>query len=179
MPRSEPLPDAKTTAKAIEVVAETPPREEEAAAELKAQTDARAYKLKAEKDANDASVATAVKLAAEILAAERRKSEFWMQLFVKVVLPIALAFIAYLQIKAQASISTQTARGERVEEKLDATHELVNSGSLLNLKSIASLAHWKADQTMLPADIRAAEEADKMVLEHMEKQKKSDATRKN
>lgn len=57
---------------------------------------------------------------------------------------------------------------------LHATHKLVNSGNLTQLKVIAVLTREKADKTLLPADIRAADEAEKAVAEHVEKQKRAD-----
>lgn len=76
------------------------------------------------------------------------------------------------EVKQTLDESTKST-GNQLEELVkttEATHELVNSGSLVTLKLLADVTRWKADQTGDPDHIKAAELAEKNVKEHEAKQ---------
>lgn len=63
-----------------------------------------------------------------------------------------------------------THRLNQIAEVGRITHELVNSGALIQLKLNSELSTWKANETKKPADIEAAKKAELMYLEHAKKQ---------
>ncbi len=57
----------------------------------------------------------------------------------------------------------------------DVTHGLVNSGYAKQLEMVAELSRWKATQTKDPVHVRAAEDAERALAEHLAKQNIVDA----
>ena len=101
---------------------------------------------------------------------------------------VMTSIIAFLQVRASVQVAkaavevenvrttledtTATSAAELAEVKQIATdtHTLVNSASLVNLRLYAVAARRIATLTNDPADITAAEAAEKQAKEHQEKQ---------
>lgn len=82
-------------------------------------------------------------------------------------------FIAKLNIKASEAAKevkevkvNLKASNEVVETKLDSIHTLVNSQLGVQLKLNANNSRWRADMSKKPEDIKAADEAEKLLKEH-------------
>jgi len=60
----------------------------------------------------------------------------------------------------------------------EANHVLLNSAHGAALDAVAVLARWKADKTQEPADMLAADHAEKMSRDHQGKQARVDAKEK-
>lgn len=158
-----------------------------------------------EKMKADAKIAAEVKLEADRTAAEVRQNEIdvakelrvteaantarndRLKWWKEIILPLATAVVAGAVVAIPSSIAAwrQTAAIQEIrvatvetKELGEETHKLVNSASLTQLKQNASLSRWKAEQTMKQADIEAAEEAERLVTEHLETQKRIDAGKK-
>lgn len=116
---------------------------------------------------------------AEILSAV--PEAVWTAMIVAVV----GAVVSYFQIQAAAEVekvritlkeTTEHTSAEiaEVKQTTNATHTLVNSASLVQLRLYAVAARRIATLTNDPADIEAAELAEKLAQEHQEKQDKVD-----
>ena len=103
-----------------------------------------------------------------------------------VVVPIALAYLAYLQLRAKAEVQevkhTLEESTSKTEKKLDSiektgeeSHVLVNSNMGASLETIALLSRKVADETKLTADIAIADSAERKFQEHLERQAIVDA----
>lgn len=152
----------------------TDDKKDEAVAKIAAAAVKTAADVAADNRRSDAAEAREDRKEELRVAAMDRSYEFWKS--------IALAFFVMVPptvvggIGAWYGVRSETKLRE-VQQLGEETHELVNSGSLVQLKLNAELSHWKAKQTGDPEDIRAAETADKLVAEHIEKQKRADATK--
>jgi hypothetical protein len=91
----------------------------------------------------------------------------------RIMLTIVLASIPTF-ITAIGGLYVITNQVSEVKSIAVGTHQLVNSGSLVQLRVIAVLSREKADRTMNIEDMRIADEAEKAVMEHVAKQKLAD-----
>lgn len=89
---------------------------------------------------------------------------FW-QVTVGAIVTIVLAYMSHRNSKKLNAIA---ATGEK-------THTLVNSGWGVQLKLGADLSRWKADREPTPENVKAAELAEKTLLDHDAKQAVVDA----
>lgn len=91
--------------------------------------------------------------------------QFWTALFAahsSGIIVISTIIIAWMQ--------------HRANKQLRAIHTLVNSATGVQLKLNAELSRWKAVQTNDPDHSIAADKAERLYLEHEEKQAKVDRT---
>jgi len=85
-------------------------------------------------------------------------------------------------VKVEEVKQTLEAKTTKNEAKLDdlaimgkATHTLVNSSMSAQLKLVAELSRWKANQTNAPEDTQAADVAERLYREQQAKQARVDA----
>lgn len=118
------------------------------------------------------------------IAKASQRLEFYKLIVLPVVMSAITIFGSTLAIVATAWVAdrAQVRRAEEQRQVLDdigegviETRDTVNSASLVALRSNAAMAHRIAADSGDPVDIRIAEAADKLVEEHIEKQKRVDA----
>lgn len=121
-------------------------------ANRKAKEDARAAEAKAQAD----------RVAAEKAEADRRATASKVE-------DVKRALVA---TNTQSAQERQDILDHVMEVKKtgDTTHALVNAAMTAQLKNVAVLSRWKADQTRDPEDVKAADLAEKAHAEHESKQ---------
>jgi hypothetical protein len=105
----------------------------------------------------------------------RTMSDVFWQALIGGVVSVLLAMIANRTAKVQKELAKNTAKTEEIAKTGEATHMLVNSarGDLLQLH--ATTARAKADITKDKADLRVADDAEKTLAEHKQRQAAVDA----
>ncbi len=105
-----------------------------------------------------------------------------------VLAPVFLAYIAWQQRKQATEVrqvkedlrDTNAVQSDKLDSMAkvnNATHALVNSAMGVQLKLTALALGRVADMTHSPADVRAADEAERLYEEHAAKQAAADAAK--